>query len=361
MKKDYYKTLGVSRSASDEEIKTAYRKLAKTHHPDKNQGNKESEIKFKEISEAYEILSDNEKRQQYNKYGSINKNQNRHNQRSWTNEGFGRYTVNDPRTQPGRDQKINMHISLEELIKTTRKKYDIHFNEKCLVCVGKGFKIGAESHTCAFCSGTGVRTIDHVRNGRFIRIEQTCHECKGNGTKINDEDKCHECKGNGIFATKKSVEIPIPEGVINGTTILFPKMGLLRHPEGKRGDLYVVINILSHSIFNVNGYDIIISYPLKPSQAIFGDSVDIPTLYGSESLKIDPGTQNGQCVILQEKGTPHPGAKTKGNMKIIFEIEIPKVKEVSDRDLPLTSMEEEDNLPETYRKTKMLEEYMKET
>lgn len=333
-KKDYYELLGIGKSASPAEIKVAYRKLAVKYHPDKNQGNKEAEHKFKEISEAYEILKDDQKRAAYDRFGHNAFSQGGHSGSRGAHpggfEGFGNFSdvFNDffgdfanthgRQTQiKGADLRYNMNISLEEAF--NGKNVDINFSaaSKCDSCKGSGSK---DSHTtnCITCNGSGrIR----AQQG-FFAIERTCQACHGEGKII--KNPCGSCKGSGVLKKERHLSVNIPAGIDNGTKIRLAGEGEPGMRGNQSGDLYIFINITNHQIFTRQDNDLSCNVPIKFTTAILGGSVEVPSIEGKKvELTIPAGTQSGDKFRLKDRGMHRLRSTARGDLFVTVQVETP--------------------------------------
>jgi len=341
-KRDYYEILGVGKQASHEEIKSAFRKLAIKHHPDKNPDNKkESEERFKEISEAYEVLSDSEKRSIYDTYGHQGLENAFQGGFSWQNfthfedlsdifgnisELFGGLGVDSDvfgfssdghYARRGRNIRYDIVISLEEAAKGTERKLEIKRNEICKKCDGTGAESKKYIKKCPECHGKGS-TIKQVG---FFRISQTCYSCRGEGTVI--EKPCKECKGTGYVKVSKNITVKIPGGVYDDIILKIQNEGEIAVKNGRRGDLDVHLNIKQHVIFNRQGDDILCEVPINFIQATLGAKITVPTLEGNDELAIPAGTQNGKIFKLKGKGMPRLQSHHIGDEYIRIFVETP--------------------------------------
>jgi molecular chaperone DnaJ len=316
-KRDYYEVLGVNRDASEEDIKKAYRKLAMKHHPDRNPDNKGSEEKFKEAKEAYEVLSEAEKRRAYDAYGHAGVNP----QMGGPGEaGFGGFAdafgdifgdiFGGGRARSsvyrGADLRYNLEVSLEQAARGTETKIRIPTLEECETCKGTGAKPGTHPKTCSTCGGTG-----NVRMSQgFFSIQQTCPTCQGSGRMISDP--CHACGGAGRLKRHKTLSVKIPAGIDEGDRIRLSGEGEAGVNGGPPGDLYVVIHLKEHAVFQRDGNDLHCEMPVSFTTAALGGEIEIPTLEGQAKVKIPPETQSGQVLRLRGKGikgvrSPYPG------------------------------------------------------
>lgn len=345
-KRDYYEILGISRNASIDEIKSAYRKLALKYHPDRNPNNKEAEEKFKEATEAYEVLSDPEKRRRYDQYGhsGLRSGMDYHTYTTIDDifsafsdifGGFGgsifddffgtRSTRRSSRQQPigerGSDLKIRLALSLEEIATGVEKTIKIKKYIQCESCKGTGARKGSGYQTCPTCNGAGeIQQTSRSFFGQFISIS-TCPTCHGSGQLI--ADKCEVCSGQGRIQGEESININIPPGVEDGNYISLRGKGNAGINGGNAGDLIVVIEQKPHTEFIREGDDIYYQLVLSFPEAVFGAKVEVPTLYGKETIKIEPGTQPGTRITLPQKGIPHLNQYGKGNHIIVVNIYVP--------------------------------------
>lgn len=347
-KRDYYEVLGVSKDADAKEIKKAYRKLAMKYHPDKNPGNKEAEEKFKEINEAYEVLSDEEKRSTYDRFGHDGLN----NQGGFGGgQGFGGFgggggfggfedifgdifgssgfgggfggggsRRRGPRR--GADIKQSVTITFEEAAFGKKLKVKLNRNEECEECHGSGAKPGTSKKTCPTCHGTG--TVQSVQRTPFgnIASQRTCSTCNGEG-EIN-ENPCTKCHGTGSIRKTKTIEVDIPAGIDDGQMIKLSGQGEIGEKGGPRGDLYIIVNVKKHSIFTREGYDVYIEMPITFVQAALGDKLEVPTLDGKVSYNLPEGTQTGTVFRLREKGIPKLRSNSRGDQYVKVIIDTPK-------------------------------------
>ncbi len=319
---DYYEILGVSRNATKVEIKKAYRKLAMKYHPDRNPGDKEAEEKFKLINEAYQVLSDDEKRAIYDKYGKeglegrgyrpSNDFSDIFDMFSEIFGGFG-FEEEYDNTPYDLDKAIEVTLEFEEAAYGISKEIEIDYFSLCPVCNGSGAK---RKETCPTCKGQG-RII--VGNG-FIRMSQTCPNCDGRGYII--KEKCPECKGRGFILNKEKIHVDIPAGVDSGMRMRIPRKG----NEGKRGrgDLYLVFKVKPSKIFKRKGNNLIVEVPVFFTSAILGDKVKIPTIEGEKEIEIKPFTKDKTQIMFKGLGLPDPNTGYKGDLYAILNIVYPK-------------------------------------
>lgn len=335
-KRDYYEVLGVSRDAGLDEIKKAYRRLAVMYHPDKNPGDKAAEEKFKEATEAYEVLKDDSKRQIYDRYGH----------QGLTGGGFGGFgdfgfdlsdalrafmrdfggfgfesffgetTTARRRAGPqrGRDLQVKLKLSLEEIAIGVEKTIRIKRLVVCEHCNGSGLEKGTSERTCPRCNGTGQqKTVTRSFFGQFVNIS-TCPYCSGTGKII--EKPCLACAGNGRVKGQSEIKVKIPQGVSSGNYIQVRNAGDVGPRGGHAGDVLVIIEENEHSIFTRHGDDIICEQAINFSKAALGDCIDVPTLDGSVSLKIPAGTQSGKVFRFRGKGIPHLNGYGRGDQLV---------------------------------------------
>ncbi len=331
--KDFYETLGVARSASDEEIKKAYRKLAMKYHPDRNPDNAEAEAKFKEVQQAYDILSDKQKRSAYDQFGHAGVDPN-----MGAGGGFGGFGGGaqgfdfgdifsqmfggaagggrQPNYQ-GADLQYGVEISLEEAAKGIKKRITIPTYEECDVCHGSGAKPGTSASTCSTCRGAG--TI-HVRQAIF-QMQQTCPACHGSGKEI--KDPCVKCRGEGRVKTSKTVEVNIPAGIDDGQRIRLSGEGEPGQHGAPAGDLYVVVHVKEHKTFERNGLDLHCELPISFTVAALGGDVEVPTLDGKVKLSIPKETQTGRRMRVKGKGIKSLRSSAVGDLYCHVVVETP--------------------------------------
>ncbi len=306
-KRDYYEVLSVHKNASDVEIKKAYRRLALKYHPDKNQGDKDAEEKFKEASEAYEVLSDPQKRVQYDQFGHTMNSAG-----GFGDGGFGGFgdifgdifgdffgnttTKRRPYVERGSDLRYNLEISFEEAALGVETKIKFPRMETCSSCYGSGAKKGTDPMVCPTCSGSGQVRFQQG----FFTISRTCNQCGGRGRMV--KERCPDCAGRGKVRKERTLSVRIPPGVEEGTRLKLNGEGEVGTYEGPSGDLYVVLSIKEHPIFLRNGTDIICEMPISFTQAALGCEIEVPTLVGKTTLNIPHGTQTGRVFRLKGKG-----------------------------------------------------------
>lgn len=356
--KDYYKILGVSKDATDDEIKKAFRKLAKANHPDAQQdeaAKKQAEVKFKEINEAYSVLSDKTKRAQYDRFGSNFEQAGfGGGQGGYYSNGFGGFDFsgfgngmgvdidlddilgsvfgggfgggfNSAKKQgptKGADLRYNMNISFEEAAFGTTKQINITRNEKCSTCNGSGAKPGTNPVTCDKCGGKGkIQATQNTIMGTFSTVK-TCDKCGGTGKII--PNPCDTCSGKGTVRKTRKIDIKIPAGIDNGQAISLRGEGDAGKKGGPAGDLFVVVNVLSHPVFIRKGYNIYANIKVPYTKLVLGGKIKVPTLENDDEIVIPEGTQVGTTFKLKDKGIPNIHGKGRGNIEYTVQVDIPK-------------------------------------
>ncbi|OQB15566.1 MAG: Chaperone protein DnaJ [Firmicutes bacterium ADurb.Bin193] len=338
-KRDYYEVLGVSRGASDDEIKKSYRRLAKKYHPDLNPGDKAAEAKFKEINEAYAVLSDPEKKSRYDQFGHAGTDEN-------FGSGFGGFggfgsgfdvdlgdifgsffggsTRSSYRKGPvrGRDLSENISLTFEEAAFGVEKTINVSRYEKCEKCGGSGAKEGTRPKTCPTCNGSGqIRQQQRTILGSFATVT-TCTTCGGEGTVI--EQRCESCGGRTQVRKTRKINVKIPPGIDHGQTITLRGEGDHGKKGGPAGDVYLHVTVKKHSVFMRNGYDVYMDLPISFVEAALGAEVDVPTIYGNVKLKIPEGTQSETNFRIKGKGITRLGGGGVGDQYVRVTVNVPK-------------------------------------
>ena len=334
-KRDYYDVLGVNKNSTPDQIKSAYRKLAVKHHPDKNKGDKTSEEKFKEASEAYHVLSNSERKQSYDNFGHAAFENGAGGRGGFGNfdfsshfsdifedffgEGFGGGGRRSRRSNNrGSDLRYDLSITLEEAY--SGKKQDIKFStsEKCDNCKGSGSKPGYNAGSCSMCGGHGqVRS-----NQGFFTVQQTCPQCSGSGEEITNP--CTSCGGQGKKQASKRLSVTIPKGVDDGTRIRLAGKGEAGSRGAGNGDLYLFVNVYSHDLFKRSDENLFFECPISIADAALGTAIEIPTIDGGKAkIKIPAGTQSGKQFRLKSKGMPYMRGSGTGDLYVQVNTEVP--------------------------------------
>ena len=338
MKEDYYEILGVSRTSSQTEIKSAFRRAAMKCHPDLHPGDKQAEEQFKKVNEAFSILSDPQKKQMYDQYGHDGVNMGAGGFGGFNASGFG--DVGDifssvfgdifgggfgsarggkPRARRGEDLKSDVDITLEEAFDGLEKEISYTRVDRCSVCGGSGAEEGSSTKTCRSCNGSG--TVVYQQG--FFSMRQTCPDCGGKGTVV--EKPCKKCRGSGVERVKEKITVKIPSGVRSGITLRISNGGDIGQNGGGYGDLYVEVHVKNHKIFERDGDDLILDGYITYPQAVLGGSIKVPTIEGKEiEVTIPKGTQFGEVLKMQGCGMPKLGKKGFGDLLIRVQIEVPK-------------------------------------
>jgi len=331
MKADYYTILGVDRNASADDIKRQYRKLAMKYHPDRNPGDKEAEDKFKESAEAYEVLSDSEKRDIYNRFGHEGLTGTGYRGFSGFEDIFSSFgdifedifgfgsgrTRSRTAARQGADLRYDLTISFTDAAFGTSTDIELEKFERCTECGGTGATPGTESEVCPTCQGRGQVT---QRSG-FFSISTTCPYCRGEGRII--KSPCKNCRGTGKAKISKSVHLKIPPGVDSGSRLRLRGEGESGEYSGPPGDLYVFISVEPHEFFERQGDHLLCRIPISITQAALGTTIEVPTLNGNEKIKIPKGTQYGKVFRLKGKGFPHLRGFGKGDQIVQTIVEVP--------------------------------------
>ncbi len=351
-KRDYYEVLGIGKNATDAEIKSAYRKLAKKYHPDLNPGNKEAEEKFKEVNEANDVLSDPQKRQRYDQFGFAGVDPNYAAANGGGAGGFGggfggvdlgdifgdifgggfgggfggfgggssTRTANAPRK--GHDIQASVILTFEEAAHGCSKKITINRQETCPDCGGTGAAKGTSPETCPDCGGRGYVVTQQRTPFGVMQSQQPCSHCGGRGTIIRNP--CKTCRGTGKTAARKSLEINIPAGIDDDQNIALRGQGDAGSNGGPAGDVIVHVTVKADPMFERDGYDVTIHVPITFSQAVLGDDVEVPTVDGRIVQHIPEGTQSGTKFRLRGQGIQYLNGRGRGDQYVIVDVEIPK-------------------------------------
>ena len=336
-KRDYYEVLGVDKGADDATIKKAYRQLAKKYHPDTNPGNAEAEAKFKEASEAYAVLSDPDKRRQYDQFGHA----------AFSGGGGagaggfdfsdmgdifgdifgdffggGRRSAANNGPRKGANIRVGVRVTFEEACFGTEKEIEVTLKEDCVTCKGTGAKEGSTPVTCTKCGGKGQVVYTQQSFFGMVRNVQTCPDCNGKGKII--KDKCPDCRGTGYTSARKKIQVSIPAGIDDGQSIRIAGKGEPGINGGPRGDLLVEVTVLRHAIFKRDGYDLFSTTPISFAQAALGGDIRIKTIDGDVLFNIKAGTQNDTRIRLRGKGVPSLRNKNmRGDHYVTLYVQVP--------------------------------------
>lgn len=338
-KRDYYEVLGVQKGASDAELKKAYRKMAVKYHPDQNPGNKEAEEKFKEVNEAYEVLSNPEKRAKYDQFGHAAFGQGGMGGGFYGGsfDGFDMGDLGDlfgsmfgfgggggRRSGPrrGRDINVNIQLTFEEAIFGCKKEISVSVTDECETCHGSGAKPGTHAESCSKCGGTGQERVVQQSMFGAVTSVRTCSACHGTGKIV--KDPCNTCHGTGKMKKSKKYEVNIPKGIDNGQTIRLQGKGEIGEKGGGYGDLLVTVYVQPNRVFVRKGFDIYCDVPITFVQAALGGEITIKTIDGEQKYTIKPGTQPNTVVTLRGVGVPNlRNPKNRGNQIVTLKVQIP--------------------------------------
>lgn len=368
-KRDYYEVLGVSKDASEADLKKAYRKAAVKYHPDRNPGNKEAEEKFKEINEAYQVLSDPDKKAKYDRFGHAGVDPSYGGGAGGFNgAGFdfgdlgdifgdifgGGFGGGRRRNGPkrGRDVQQIVDITFEEAAFGCKKKLNVTMSEKCETCNGTGAKPGTSPEKCTFCNGTGQTVQQQRTMFGYSNVVSTCQHCRGTGQII--KSPCSSCRGTGKVRKNKTIEVNIPKGIDHGQTIQITGGGEPGDKGGPNGDLLITVRVQRHAVLTRDGSDVFIDVPVTFVQAALGATLKIPTIDGIVNLDIPEGTQTGSQFRMRGKGIPFMHGNGRGNQYVTVNVEVPKNLSQRQKEI-LKEFEDERN----YKQKKTFKEKMK--
>lgn len=340
-KRDYYEVLGVSREADLKTIKKAFRGLARKYHPDMKPDDPDAEEKFKEVAEAFEVLSDENKRATYDRFGHAGLSGTPFRDFSGISfddlfGGFGifedlfsafgggsRARTSRPRARRGQDVRLNLEISFDEAMNGLKKKIKVPNWAQCPTCHGSKVAEGKSLKACGTCQGTGeIRQIQRSAFGQIVNIS-TCPKCHGEGKTVPKGASCKTCEGVGKVKQHRTVEAEIPAGVDSGMRVVIRGEGRPGELGGPPGDLFIVVYVEDHPFFRRNGAEILLEYPISFIDAILGTKVEIPTINGKETIKVEPGTESGKIITLQNKGAPYPNSSQRGDFHVGIVVKFP--------------------------------------
>jgi molecular chaperone DnaJ len=329
--RDYYDVLGVERSASRDDVRKAFRKLAMQYHPDRNPGDKEAEARFKEAAEAYDVLGNDEKRSQYDRFGKAGVGGRAHGFSNFEDifsafgDVFGDGLFGDLFGRRGgraRSEGVSLRcaikITFDEAAKGVKKKIKLRRGEPCADCQGTGAKDGTDFTVCPQCQGAG----NVLHSAGFFAMRSTCSRCSGVGKIIKTE--CPTCSGEGRTEKTTEIEVDVPAGIEDGTRIRLGGEGEAETPKGPRGDLFCHVSVEAHRFFVRHNDDLVCEIPITYSQAALGTDVEIPTLEGTAKLKVPKGTQSGDVLRMRSKGVPNVRSGRPGDLLARVIIEVPK-------------------------------------
>jgi len=340
-KRDYYEVLGVARNASADDLKKAYRKLAMQYHPDRNQGDKAAEEKFKEIGEAYAILSDPEKRQRYDAFGHAGDQMPDFGGFSFESAfdlfdmffGGGGRTRGRTRSGPqrGSDLRMNLEITFEEAVHGAKRTIEVPRADTCPECKGSGSEAGHSAVSCPQCNGTGqVRRAVQSIFGQVVNVS-ACPRCHGEGRIV--EHPCAQCRGQGRVESRKTLEVSIPAGVDEDMQVRVPGEGEAGPRGGPPGDLYLAFRVKPHAQLERRGLDILYELPVSITQAVLGDRITVPTVDGEHVVELPAGTQNGKVLKISGFGVPHVRTGRRGDQLCVVRVVVPQHLSAGERKL----------------------------
>ncbi len=344
-KRDYYEVLGVSKDASSDDLKKAYRKLAKQYHPDMNPGDKTAETKFKEVNEAYEVLNDPAKRQRYDQFGHAGVDPSYGGGGAgYGGGGFGGFDVGDifesffgggfsgfggsSRTRNpngpirGNDINVTLGLSFMEAAKGCKQQIQVQRLEKCDVCGGSGAKSGTTAETCTECGGTGQVKVSQRTPIGVIQTTRTCSKCSGKGKVI--KEPCPDCRGMGRVRHTHTLEVSVPAGIDDGQTFVLRGQGDQGVNGGPSGDVNIMVTLRPDTLFERDGFDVWCDIPITFSQAVLGDEITVPTIDGKVKYTVPEGTQSGTVFRLRNKGIQYVNGRGRGDQYVKVNIEVPR-------------------------------------
>lgn len=335
-KRDYYEVLGLSKGASEDEIKKAYRKLAKQYHPDMNPGDKVAETKFKEVNEAYDVLSDPDKKAKYDQYGHAAFDPSSGFGGGGGGFGFDGFDISDIFSSffgggssrrsngpiRGDDVRLRVTLTFEEAVFGCKKEVQYQRIQKCPECGGSGAAKGTSAKQCPDCGGRGQVNAQQRTPFGVMQTTKTCDRCRGTGKIV--ETPCKNCRGGGYVRAARKLEVSIPAGIDDGQGIALRGEGSDGRNGGPAGDLTISVSVRPHAFFERDGYDIYCDVPVTFADAALGADLQVPTIDGNEMLHIPEGTQTGTTFTLKNKGVQVVNSKTRGNMYITVVVEVPK-------------------------------------
>jgi molecular chaperone DnaJ len=344
-KRDYYEVLGVGRDTSAAEIKKAFRTLAMKYHPDRNPGDKSAEAAFKEVAEAYDILSDDQKRQMYDRFG--------HEGLRGAGMGGGYQSTEDvfshfgdifgeifgfggggrgrggggQRLRRGADLEYQLGVEFLEAAKGCEREIEFPKHALCNTCTGSGAKPGSQPTTCLTCGGVG----EVIQAQMFLRIRSTCPACQGRGKVV--KDRCNDCTGSGRVRVSEKVKVTVPAGVDEGMQLRLNGKGDVGDPGAPPGDLYITLRVKQHEMFRRDGTSVICTVPMSFPQACLGGVISVPTIDGEEEITIEPGTPSGKVIHLRGKGIPAINGRGRGDHLVQLVVAVPKTMNAKEEEL----------------------------
>lgn len=339
-KRDYYEVLGVDRSVDASELKRAYRRLAMEHHPDRNPGDHKAEERFKELAEAYQVLSDPEKRGLYDRFGHNGPQQSGFSGFSGIEDilstfadffgggGFGGGR-RGPRVEPGDDVQASISVTLLESAKGGAREITVDRNVQCSACGGSGCKAGTQPQQCGTCGGRG----QVMHNQGIFMVQTTCPHCRGRGRSVQAKDRCTTCKGNGVEGRRDTLTINVPPGIDDGQTLRVVGKGEASRSGGPPGNLYVTFHVQPDERFEREGEHLFTQVTLSYAQAALGTKIKVPTVDGELDLEVEPGTQPGDVVLMRGKGLPNVHGRGVGDLAVRFQVSVPKKLSSEQREL----------------------------